>query len=203
VCRTRGWYGDGECDAWCPAGDAKDCAPNGSGVACAEFFSPADGVCDRKDPCAPLQDEDCMKSDPGAGGGSDGCAPDRPVEPTPAKGDGKCEPESAAELKDDPDCASLICPAIFSPADGVCNAKSACDYVIDEDCARTGGTDPGGVVCDAIAYPSNGKCEAPPGCEANDPQDCMAGGVICITIAYAKNGKCEAAPGCEGSDPDC
>jgi len=211
VCRTRRWYGDGECDAWCPTGDEKDCAPNGGGIACAEFFSPADGFCNFNDPCGPVQDEDCMKRvDPGTGS----CVPpDQPVPvPTPSPRDGKCAPTSAEELKADPDCASLICPAIFSPADGVCNAKSPCDYVIDEDCARgSGGNSGGGIACIDIAYATNGKCEAAPGCEANDPVDCKSGGgtsgspgVICDARLYPTNGRCEAPAGCEGNDPvDC
>jgi hypothetical protein len=227
VCKESAWYGDGECDAWCPDGDAKDCAPSSGGVACAAIFSPADGFCNRKDPCGPLQDEDCAKEVPPS---DPGCAPDQPV---PQPGDGKCEPKSLAELKADPDCATLVCPAIFSPADGVCNAKSACDYVIDEDCANPDGNGSSGVacidiayatngkceaaagceandpvdckhevVCDARLYATNGRCEAPPGCEANDPKDCQEP-VACITILYPKNGKCEAAKGCESSDPDC
>jgi hypothetical protein len=200
VCKERAWYGDGECDAWCPEGDAKDCAPSAGAVACAEFYSPADGFCNHKDPCGPVQDEDCAtKVDPGVSS----CAPDYP---TAHAGDGKCAPQSLAELKSDPDCAMLVCPLIFSPADGVCKAQSACDFLIDEDCSRaagSGGTDPNpGVVCDAIAYAANGKCEAPPGCEANDPKDCKVP-VACIDVLYSKNGKCEAAMGCESSDPDC
>lgn len=200
ICKQRAWYGDGECDAWCPQGDPKDCAPSAGGVACAAFFSPADGFCNAKDPCGLLQDEDCMKQTDPSG---PGCAPDQP---TPVPGDGKCEPKSLAEFKADPDCANVVCPAIFSPADGVCKAQSACDFVIDEDCARSqggGNSGSGGIACDAIAYPANGKCEAPPGCEANDPKDCHPP-VACIDIAYAANGKCEAAPGCEANDPkDC
>jgi hypothetical protein len=214
VCLLHKWYGDGECDVWCPRGDPADCAPpTGGGVICAEFFSPADGYCDPRDPCGPVQDEDCQK-----GGGTQPCDP-MPT-PRPEPGDGKCEPTSCEELKVDVDCRELACPAIFSSADGKCEPRSACDFVIDEDCAKPcassgggstpcdGGREPDGcvqptnpIICPAIRYEDNGKCEAPPACRSNDPIDCA---VACIDIAYPTNGKCEAAPGCEANDPrDC
>jgi hypothetical protein len=214
VCLARNWYDDGECDAWCPRGDPGDCAPSGGGVICAEFFSPADGYCDPRDPCGPIQDEDCQKGD--------GCDPvgDPTGEPRPVPGDGKCEPKSCEELRTDADCRELACPAIFSPADGKCEPRGACDFVIDEDCAKPcsssgGGTtpcDPGSepdacgrptnpIICPAIRYEDNGKCEAPPACKQNDPIDCA---VACDAIRYPTNGKCEAPPGCEANDPgDC
>jgi hypothetical protein len=219
VCLLRKWYDDGECDVWCPRGDPGDCAPSGGGgVACAEFWSPADGYCNPNDPCGPVQDEDCQK--PG-GGGSQPCVPPHPT-PRPPDGDGKCDPKTYEEFKADPDCGGLLCPAIFSPADGKCDPKTPCDFVIDGDCAKGGnvggpvpcddGREPSGatcgggspgnpVVCPAILYADNGKCEAAPGCEASDPNDCA---VVCDAIAYPANGKCEAPPGCEANDPrDC
>jgi hypothetical protein len=213
VCLLQKWYDDGECDVWCPKGDPGDCDPSGSDVICAAFFSPADGYCNRNDPCGPVQDEDCQK------GGS--TPPSCPPTPHPLPSDGKCDPRSYDEFKTDPDCAVLGCPALFSPADGKCEPKRPCDYVIDEDCAKSGGNsgsptpctdgrepdgcgspgNPGGVACDDILYGANGRCEAPPGCERNDPQDCP---VACDAILYGANGRCEAAPGCEASDPqDC
>lgn len=207
VCRVHKWYDDGECDAWCPDGDPGDCAPStGGDVACATFWSPADGYCDPTDPCGPVQDEDCQK-----GGAVEPCAPT----PQPEPGDGTCEPASCRDLRVDPDCRELACPAIFSPADGKCEPKSACDFVIDEDCAKPcagGGSTPCDgapdcgqpthpIICPAIRYADNGKCEAPPACRQNDPVDCA---VACDLILYEDNGKCEAAPGCEASDPnDC
>jgi hypothetical protein len=230
-CATHNWYGDGECDSWCPQGDPKDCAPSTGGVVCAAFFSPADGYCNRADPCGPAQDEDCQKApdDPSCDPGT--------TQPGTLPSDGKCEPKSFAEFKSDPDCGMIACPAIFSPADGKCNARSACDFVIDEDCqTASGGTtpsDPGTgvptpIACIEIQYPTNGKCEAARGCEYTDadcklsacdaiaypadgkcaaPKGCEANdpdcAVTCILIAYSKNGVCEAARGCEASDPDC
>lgn len=221
VCLLRKWYDDGECDSWCPRGDPGDCTPSaGGGVACAEFFSLADGYCNPNDPCGPVQDEDCQN---GSGGGSQGCVPPHPT-PRPPDGDGECDPKSYEEFKADPDCAEILCPALFSPADGKCDPKGPCDFVIDEDCAKGGNVggptpcddgrepatgscgggspgNPGGVICLAIRYADNGKCEAPPGCEANDPNDCV---IACEDILYPTNGKCEARPGCETSDPrDC
>jgi hypothetical protein len=204
-CASHNWYGDGECDAWCPKGDPKDCAPATGGVVCAAFFSPADGYCNRADPCGPAQDEDCQK------------APDDPScdpgIPRPQPGDGKCEPKTFAEFKADPDCAVIACPAIFSPADGKCAPRGACDFVIDEDCQTasgggttgspgTGATTP--IACIEIQYPTNGKCEAAKGCEYTDADCANSGsGVACDAIAYPINGKCEAPKGCEANDPDC
>lgn len=145
VCQDHKWYGDGECDAWCPQGDAKDCAPSTGGVACAEFFSPADGFCNRNDPCAPLQDEDCQKNtDPG----EPGCTPPHP---TPHAPDGNVS-------------SPVVCDAIAYPANGKCEAPPGCEANDPKDCKAQ-------VACILILYPQNGKCEAAPGCEASDP-DC-------------------------------
>src|SRR4051794_40222013 len=44
LCAIHKWYGNGECDCWCPEGDRDDCTVGSGGdVACAEFWSPADG----------------------------------------------------------------------------------------------------------------------------------------------------------------
>lgn len=151
-CVAHKWYGDGACDSWCPGGDADDCTTGSdSGVACAEFFSPADGKCDWSDPCAPLQDEDCQR--------------DPPVEciAIAYETNGTCEAAKGCEASDPVDC-QLACIEIAFPHNGKCEAARSCEYTDPVDCKLPR-------ACDAIGYLKDGVCSAPAGCEANDP-DC-------------------------------
>lgn len=207
-CEANAWYGDAECDAWCPEGDADDCTTSSDDpVACALFFSEADGLCDRDDPCGPVQDADCQSPDPGDGDDPVVCI--ELLFPT----NGKCEPAAGCEYTDPEDCGDddLICPAIWSPADGKCDTSDPCGPATDEDCANQGGgsdpTDP--IACIEIAYAANGKCEAAEGCEYTDPEDCTSAGsspgnegsgLVCPAIYREKDGTCPANDPC---DPDC
>ncbi len=197
-CALNKWYGDGECDSWCPTFDRGDCSVTpGEPMACAEFWSPKDGKCDWTDPCGPVQDEDC---------GGVVCTA---IWKLP---DGECDPTDPCSKFQDADCqsdAGPSCTKIWKPADGKCDLSDPCATLQDEDCQGGGssgdagcGPTPTPIACRDILYETNGKCEAPDACGPKlDPVDCA---VACIDIAYATNGKCEAAPGCEANDPvDC
>jgi hypothetical protein len=173
LCQTHGWYGDGECDEFCPEDDL-DC-----GIACATSTSASDGQCDARDPCAPFNDPDCQDQVD--------CS-----EP-PSASDGRCDRDDPCAAFRDPDCV-VSCPGITLPADLLCSATRACAGK-DPDCAAHPPRCPEG------QHPANQRCTAPPGCEQLDV-DCAEGPVACIEIAYDTNGKCEAAPGCEYTDPE-
>jgi hypothetical protein len=190
-CAANAWYGDGTCDSWCPNADQKDCTVAAdAGIACAEFWSPADGKCDWSNPCSPMQDEDCVK-------GSDAGVVCTLIYRLP---DGVCDTSDPCSKLQDADCqkgsdAGVVCTLAYSLPDGVCDTSDPCSKLQDADCQDTPPA-----LCPAIVYEQNGKCEAPSGCEQLDA-DCAK---ACIEIAWPDNGKCEAAKGCEYTDPkDC
>ena len=75
-CRLNGFYGDGECDAWCPQHDPD----------CDVCMTGTNGLCE---PYCPQVDPDCTNPD-----GSDYC------EERDWYGDGECD----TGCVDDPDC---------------------------------------------------------------------------------------------------
>jgi hypothetical protein len=196
-CAVHGWYGDGECDDFCPQAD-DDCQ-----LACPTLFSRADGECDESDPCSPFTDEDCQ--DP-----TDACViiatqPDGVCDRSIPCWDPECDASVCADVaypKDgscdavrgcearDPDCLveNPSCRELQHPADGVCTAPAGCDS-LDVDCT-------GSVACIEIAYATNGKCEAARGCEYTDPRDCA---IVCPTIDLPRDGVCSGSP----CDEDC
>ena len=183
ACAEHGWYGDGECDSFCPQRDT-DCVSDGSGAqtVCATFVEVSDGKCSRAatDPCL-FQDPDCSgQTPPSSGGGGTACATISEVS------DGVCKrPDSDPCRFQDPDCTTGG-GSDANPGGGT---------------GDSGGS--GGVACPALIELSNGKCERPASdpCRSIDP-DCN---VACAEYVEQSDGVCkrDANDPCIFQDPDC
>jgi hypothetical protein len=182
VCAEQQWYGDGECDSWCPEPDP-DCG--GTSVACAEFIEAPNGVCSRPedDPCR-FQDPDCdVVACPALYMIPDGICSLPPEDPCQfidsdcvgcaeiiQSPDGVCSlPADDPCLFQDPDCEVIACPAIYMEPDGICSlpADDPCQF-IDSDCVEDGEW-----YCTMIYEYPDGVCSRPESdpCRFQDP-DC-------------------------------
>lgn len=223
VCADNAWYGDGECDHWCPMAD-NDCDEN---VVCAAYIEESDGLCRRaaQDPCRG-QDPDCDVScvEPNFPGPDGVCAFDR-TDPCVAQRDPDCNdgvtcaryiemsdnvcsrPESDKCRFQDPDCndiGPIECPAIAQFPDGVCSPdpNDPCVALSDPDC---GGCNSAGAEDQApIAPPiSDGICnDDNDPCTPADPDCDDCGGFDGIRAAPPSDGVCEMLR-CGAIDPDC
>jgi hypothetical protein len=215
-CADNRWYGDAECDSFCPNADT-DCVPAGDPVVCAEFMEVSNGVCSRPadDPCL-FQDPDCDSAPPGGAGGSSGggvvCAMISEVS------DGVCgRPADDPCIFQDPDCTtdpppgtydcdlSKITCQTFAPVicpDGqVSSVIDSCygPCVDPSECAP--------VACTAISEVPDGVCSRPDSdpCRGQDP-DCVSDpGVVCAMYIEVSDGVCSrpADDPCIFQDPDC
>jgi hypothetical protein len=117
LCAEQGWYGDGECDTFCPDADT-DCAHDpDEAVVCALFIEVEDGVCSRpdSDPCR-MQDPDCGVKD----ADDDGVVCALYIE----ESDGECSrPDTDPCRSQDPDCTEdgVACAEYIEDSDGVCS----------------------------------------------------------------------------------
>lgn len=148
VCAVNGWYGDGECDDFCPQTDP-DCS-GGSEDVCATYGYYGDGECDTF--CA-QPDPDCG----GGGGTGDVCAD------YGYYSDGECDTFCA---QPDPDCNSSggdFCADYGWYGDGVCDYNCPSP---DPDCSD-GASD----YCADYGWYGDGYCDD---CPSPDP-DCSGG----------------------------
>lgn len=188
LCSENGWYGDGECDFWCPAADS-DCAGD---AVCAAYIEESDGLCQRSpmDPCRD-QDPDCDV----------GC-PDLPIFPG---SDGVCsvDPNDPCVSQNDQDCqGGVTCARFIERPDGKCSRADddACRFQ-DPDCVDV--TPP---VCIAIGQIADGVCTTDPSdpcVELSDP-DCQTVCTLIVRPAPPSDGVCDAMMDpCAPPDPDC
>ena len=222
VCADNAWYGDGECDFWCPKADS-DC-----GVVdpiCAAFIEEGDGLCRRSDldPCRTQQDPDCGVVCPAFEflPASDGVCSFDPVDPCVGQNDPDCDSgitcDAYIEMSDgacsranadkcrfqDPDCSgggTIVCPAFEQFSDGICTEDPT------DPCVRANDPDCDQVVCTAIPRPlpaADGVCsdDGDP-CTPTDP-DCVCDPNAGIRAAPPSDGICQMTDPCALPDPDC
>lgn len=224
VCADNEWYGDGECDFWCPSADS-DCAGTDD-IVCAAFVEDSDGVCRRSpmDPCR-SQDPDCDVAcvDLPIFPGTDGVCEYDPADPCMASRDRDCDPIYCAlyeEMPDgmcsrsdddpcrsqDPDCDAnppIQCRAIAQLPDGICSEDPTdpCVALSDPDCdvvCNNNGAEP-----DFAPPTSDGVCnEDMNPCTPRDP-DCTCDNMGAFDPAI-EDGVCvEDNDPCTPADPDC
>jgi hypothetical protein len=190
VCAAKGWYGDHECDTFCPELDSVDCTPNapGGAVHCAEFVETANGYCSRKaeDPCI-NQDPDC----------------DNAVGPEPMP----TEPIACTLISQLPDGVCKTDP------------NDPCVRYSDPDCSPDGGNSGSGTPSDPGSVPGGtptdpGTPGSTPPSEPTDPgvpsspPDPGTGtppGAVCAAYIQLPDGVCSRDPAdpCIFQDPDC